>query len=266
MLKNDAALPLPVLLLALLFAFLALYFTVSGITDMARGLMMLYGYRPPRGQARFFDRTAPHRMLSALLCSLDAFLEDYVGTPLRRLFPTKSGKALAALAVCACTVLFYRSHPALLLIALPLLLCAVLLAQTSRYLRRPRARILRIPLMIGSALCLSLVALAMMLENPITLLSLLANAFQKTDPLTLYHVLMSFTYVNHLIVALAFLLLYAPLSRYAPRLVAKLPLRVQAGMRYAGALITLLAFFLALLFLLPQFPQYDLLAYGGLTP
>ena len=77
---------------------------------------------------------------------------------------------------------------------------------------------------------------------------------------------MSFTYLNHLIVALCFLLLYTPLSRYAPRLVAKLPLRVQAGLRYVGTLIMLLAFFLALLFLLPQFPQYDLLAYGGLSP
>ena len=263
-LQNDAVLPLPVLSLALVFAFLALYFTVSGITDMSRGLMTLYGYRPPRGQARFFDRVAPHRMLGALLCSLDAFLEDYVGTPLRRLFPGRSGKALAALVICTATLLFYRTHPALLLIALPLLVCAVLLAQTSRYLRRPRARALRIPLMLLSALCLSLVALAMMLEKPLTLFTVLAGAFQKTNLLTLYHVLMTFTYLNHLIVALVFLLLYAPLSRLVPPLVAKLPARVQSAARYAGALITLLAFFLALWLLLPQFPQYDALVYGGL--
>ena len=263
-LQNETVLPLPVLIFALVFAFLALYFTVSGITDMSRGLMTLYGYRPSRGQARFFDRVAPHRMLSALLCSLDAFLEDYVGTPLRRLFPHKSGKALAALVICAATLLFYRTHPALLLIALPLLLCAVLLAQAPRYLRRPRARALRIPLMLLSSLCLSLVALAMMLESPLTLFALLAGAFQKTDLLTLYHVSMSFAYINHLIAALLFLLLYAPLSRFNPRLVAKLPARVQTAAHYAGALATLAAFCLALWLLLPQFPQYDTLVYGGI--
>ncbi len=263
-LQSDAILPLPVLLLALLLAFLALYFTVSGITDMSRGLMQLYGYRPPRGQGRFFDNVAPHHMLGALLCSLNAFLEDYLAAPVRRLLPTKSGKALAALLVCLCTVLFYRTHPATLLVALPLLLCAALLAQHPRYLRRPRHTGARIPLALLSALCLSLFALALMLENPLSLFPLLAGAFQKTDPLTLYHVLLSFTHLNHLIVVLIFLILYAPLSRFVPRLIAKCPARVQTVARYTGALITIFAFFLALLLILPQFPQYDMLTYGKL--
>lgn len=263
-LKEDAALPLPVFLLALLFSFLALYFTVSGITDMSRGLMLLYGYRPPRGQGRFFDNVAPHRMLGSLLCSLEAFLEDYLATPLRRLLPRKTGKALAALLVCTCTVLFYRTHPATLLVALPLLLCALLLAQHPRYRRYPKKRAVRILLTFASSLCLSLFALALMLENPLTLLSLLAGAFQKTDLLTLYHVLFSFTHLNHLIVVLIFLLLYAPLSRFAPRLLAKMPPRVLSVARYAGALVLLAAFFLTLLLVLPQFPQYDTLAYGRL--
>ena len=265
-LRYDDVLPLPVLVLALFFAFLALYFTVSGITDMSRGLMTMYGYRPPRGQARFFNRTSPHRMLCSLLCTLDAFLEDYVGAPLRHLFPGKTGKAFAALAVCICTVLFYRAHPSMLLVALPLLLCAVLFAQMPRYLHRPRRFPLRLPLIALSTLCISLFALAMMLDNPITLFALLAGAFKKTDPLTLYHVLMSFTYLNHLIAALLFLLLYAPLSRYVPRLVGKFPARAQAAAHYVGALVTILAFFLALWLLLPQFPQYDTLVYGGLIP
>lgn len=263
-LEYDVALPLPVLLLALLLSFLALYFTVSSLTDMSRGLMAMYGYRPPRGQGRFFGSVAPHRMLGSLLCSLDAFLEDYLAAPLRRLFPTKSGRALASLAVCACTLLFYRTHPALLLVSLPLLLCAVLPAQQSRYLRRPKRRLLRVPLTLVSALCLSLATLAIMLDSPLSLFPLLIGAFQKTDPLTLYHVLMRFTYLNHLIVALIFLLLYAPLSRLVPRLIAKCPARVQAVARYTGALVALAAFFLALLLILPQFPQYDTLAYGML--
>ncbi len=265
-LQYDALLPLPVLLLALLLSFLVLYFTVSGITDMSRGLMTLYGYRPTRGQGHFFDSVAPHRMLGSLLCSLDAFFEDYLATPLRRLFPTKGGKALAALVVCACTVLFYRTHPAMLLVALPLLVCAVLLAQSSRYLRRPRHGGLRIPLMLLSALCLSLVALALMLDDPLSLFTLLTGVFQKTDPLALYYVLMSFTHLNHLIVALSLLLLYAPLSHYVPRLIAKCPARMQSVARYAGALCALAAFLLALVILLPQFPQYNTLTYGKPIP
>ena len=251
-LQYDAFLPLPVLLLALLLSYLALYF--------------MYGYRPPRGQGRFFDCAAPHRMLGALLCSLDACLEDYLATPLRRLLPTKGGKALAALLVCACTVLFYRTHPAMLLVALPLLLCAALLAQSPRYLRYPQKWALRIPLALLSSLCLSLVALAMMLDDPLSLFTLLTGIFQKTDPLALYHVLMSFTHLNHLILALGFLLLYAPLSHYTPRLVARLPARAQTVLQYAGALCALAAFLFALVILLPQFPQYNTLTYGKLIP
>jgi hypothetical protein len=262
--EGDALLPLPVLFLALLLSFLALYFTVSGITDMSRGLMALYGYRPPHGQGRFWNSASPHRMLGALLCSLDAFLDDYLATPLKRRFRSKKGKALAAFLVSACTVLFYRTHPSLLLVAAPLLLCAALCAQNPKYMRHPRRLLFRIPLVLLSALCLSLLALALMLEDPLSLFTLLIGAFQKTDPLTLYHALLSFSYLNHLSAALAALLLYALLAHFLPRLVAKLPARVQTALRYAGAMSALVAFLLAILFLLPQFPQYTELMPGEL--
>ena len=258
----DALLPLPVLLLALLVSFLLLYFLVSGITDMSRGLMAIYGYTPPRGQGRFFGNVAPYRMLGALNCSLDAFLEDYLATPLKRLFPQKWGRMLAALLVCSCTILFYRTHPALLLVALPLLVCAVLLAQKPKYLRRPRARLLRAPLAAISHLALSLFALALLLEDPLSLFTLIVGAFRESEPFGLYRALMSFTYRNHLITLLAFLLIWAPLSRYLPRLVKKCSARVQDACRYTYAMILLALFVLALLLLLPQFPQFANLAYG----
>ena len=259
---SGTALPFPALILALPLSYLALYFTVSGITDMSRGLMALYGYTPPRGQARFFNGVMPHRALSALLCSLDAFLEDYLGAPLKRRVRGTGGKMLAAVLICICTVLFYRTHPAMLLIALPLLACAALTARLPRYARHPRNPALRILFSSLSALYLSLFALALSLDDPLSLFPLLANAFQKIDLLAFYHILLSFSYLNHLIVVLLFLLLYAPLSYYVPRLVKKLPARVRTPLRYTGALLAMAAFFLALLFLLPQFPQYAELAYG----
>ncbi len=262
--ESGAPLPLPVLLVALLLSFLALYFTVSGITDMSRGLMALYGYRPPHGQGRFFNSAAPHRMLGALLCSLDAFLDDYLVTPVKRLLPGKWGKALSAFLVCVCTVLFYRTHPALLAVAAPLLVCALLCAQSPKYMRYPRKALYRIPLVMLSLLCLSLLALAMMLRDPLSVFTLLAGAFRKTDLLALYHALLSFTYLNHLIVVLVALLLYAPLAHFVPLLIARLPMRVRATLRNVGVLVALAAFFLAILFLLPQFPQYAELTLGML--
>ena len=261
-LQHDALLPLSVFLLALLLSFLALYFTVSGITDMSRGLMSLYGYTPPRGQGRFFLTPSSHRMLGSLLCSLDAFLDDYLATPLKRLFPGKWGKMLAAILVCACTALFYRTTPSTLIVALPLLISAVALAQGSRYLHRPHKAVLRIPFAFFSSFLLSLFALAMMLDEPLILFDLIVGVFQKSDPLALYHALLSFTYLNHLLVLLIFLLVYAPLSLYLPRLIAKCPLRVQNALQYTGAILALVAFLLALIFLLPQFPQYAELVYG----
>lgn len=262
--EGGALLPLPVLSVALLLSFLALYFTVSGITDMSRGLMALYGYRPPHGQGRFFNCASPHRMLSALLCSLDAFLDDYLATPLKRLLPGRWGKVPAALLVSVCTVLFYRTHPAVLAIAAPLLACAALCAQNPKYMRYPRRTLYRIPLVMLSFLCLSLLALSMMLQHPLTLFTLLVGAFRRTDPLALYHALLSFTHLNHLLVMLTALLLYAPLAYFAPRLIVKLPTRVRVALRDTGVLVALVALFLAILFLLPQFPQYAELTLGML--
>ena len=201
-------------------------------------------------------------MLGALLCSLDAFLEDYLATPLKRIFPGKAGRAIAALVLCVCTVLFYRTHPALLLVASPLLLCAVLHAQKPKYLRHPRSAPARIPLALLCYCALALFALALLLDDPLTLFPMIGNAFRASDPLALYHSLISFTYLNHLLVLLAFLVLWAPLSHYVPRLVAKMPLRAQHTAYCANALFALLAFFLALLMILPQFPQFSTLVYG----
>ena len=145
---------------------------------------------------------------------------------------------------------------------MPLLVCAALCAQKPKYLRRPRNALLRAPLALLCYFFLALLALALLLEEPMSLFPLLGNAFRESDPLALYHSLISFVYLNHLLVLLVFLALWAPLSHYVPRLVAKMPPRIQHAAYYAKALTALLAFFLALLLILPQFPQFSTLIYG----
>ncbi len=261
---TDGLLPPPALLLALFLAFFALYFAVSGTTDMARGLFFLYGLTPTRGQGRFFSATAPHEMLGALLLSLDRFLEDYVATPLRSIFPRRAGRLIAAVAVTACTLLFYRTHPAVLLVGTPLLLCALLCAKRGRYAHHARNPLLGVPLTLASMLCLSILALAVMLEDPLDIFPLLSSLWHDAGDLGVYRLIVSLSYRHYLMLLFPALALIMPLYRYAPALCARLSQRTRSALQLSYTTLLLVAFFFTILYFLPQFPQFVELAYGKL--
>lgn len=255
--------PLILLPFALFLAFFTLYFAVSGTTDMARGLFCIYGLSPTRGQGHFFSAVTPHRMLGGLILSLDRFLEDYLAAPLRRL-PTRTGKCLAALAVTVCTLLFYRTHPAVLLTGAPLLLSALLTATHGRYARRPRAPWLRAPLCVLSALALSFFALSVMLEDPTDIFLLLPSRAGGNDRLSLYRLMVALSHRHYLLLFSLAALIVMPLSRYGSKLLAHLPKRLQSALTLLAVLALFAAFFLTILYLLPQFPQYVELTYRKL--
>lgn len=261
---QNGLLPPAALLLALFLSYFALYFAVSGTTDMARGLLSIYGLSPTRGQASFFCATAPHRMLYALLLSLDRFLEDYVTTPIRRHLPHRAGKYVAAVAVLLCTLLFYRTHPAVLLAGIPLVISALLTARRGRYIRLPRKRLWRAPLCVLSAAVLSVLSLTVMLEDPFDILSLLSSFWRETGDLGVYHLLVSLSYRHYLMLLFPILALVMPLYRYAPALTRRLPTKLHTALQALCMLLLFGTFLFSILYLLPQFPQYVELAYRKL--
>lgn len=257
--------PPPVALpFALFLAYFVLYFVVSGTTDMARGLLCMYGLSPTRGQGHFFSAVTPHRMLSGLILSLDRFLEDYLATPLRHRLPSRAGKYVATMAVLLCTMLFFRTHPAVLLIGAPLLFSALLTASHGRYVRYPRAAWLRAPLCALSALCLSFFALSIMLEDPMDVFALFPSSTQSGDPLSMYRLLVSLSHRHYLMLLLPVLLVIMPLSRYAPKWLSRLPKKANAALSLTTVLVLFSVFFLTIVYLLPQFPQYVELTYRKL--
>lgn len=261
-LETDTALfSLPLFLIALVLGFFLFYFAISGTTDMARGLLQIYGLVPPRGQGQVFSSATPHRMLSHMLLSFDRFLEDYVSAPIRHALPGRAGRVLSVSLFYLCTVLFYRTHPALLLIMLPMLITALCTAGRGRWRRTLKNRALRFLLSFLSAVLLSLFAVCLTLEDPMRIFTLLAAAFtQKGNPL-IYQTLVSLTYGRYLLWLLPLSALLLPLSHLLPRLCRHLSPRGQEITRAAHTILCFLAFFFTLLYLFPQFPQYANMTY-----
>ena len=258
---QDGLLPVPALLLALFLSFFALYFTVSGITDMSRGLLCLYGYPPTRGEGRFFSCVMPHRMLYGLIPSLESFFQDYVAQPLGRVLPPKWSRRLCAVAVLLLTLLFYRSHPAILLVALPLFLSAFFGSVPGRYAKRPRRKLLRLPLSLLCAVFLSVLVLAMMLENPFEIFRLLSSLWRTTDQRSLSHILVSLFYLNHLWLMFLILAIGMPLTHFLPLLLKNRSARLRKTVHLCYVLFVSAGFLLTIIYLLPQFPQYVGLSY-----
>ncbi|MBE6630171.1 MAG: hypothetical protein E7624_04900 [Ruminococcaceae bacterium] len=258
---EPALFSLPLLLIALVLGFFLFYFAISGTTDMARGLLQIYGLVPPRGQGQVFTSPTPHRMLSHMLLSYDRFLEDYVASPVRRALPGRRGRVLAACLFYLCTVLFYRTHPALLLIMLPMLITALCTAGRGRWKRTLKNRVLRFLFSFLSAVLLALFAVCITLEDPMHVFRLFAAAFTQGNNPLIYQTLVSLTYGRYLLWLLPVAVLLLPLSHFLPRLCRALTPRVQEIARALGTLVCFLAFFFTLLYLFPQFPQYADMTY-----
>ena len=258
---DDAIFSLPMLIFVLLLSFFFLYFIISGTTDMARGLLQIYGLTPPRGQGQVFTSAAPHRMLSHVLLSLDRFIEDYVASPLRHKYGPKTGHVLSCLAFFLCTLLFYRTNFAFLLFGLPLLFTALLFTRHGRWKRTVKNRYVRPLLSLLSACLLSFTTLAMMLDDPMRLFSILGSVFSQNGHPLIYQVLATLTYGRYLLWVLPIALACIPLVRLFAVLSHRLPTRVRAGLAAGGTLLCFLAFFFALVFFYPQFPGYAEMTY-----
>lgn len=247
---------IPALLMALLLAFFLLYFFVSGSTDMARGLMAIYGMQPPRGQARVFSATTPSRMLYGTFLSLDRYLEDYVAHPLARRGGGRWGKPLGILLVFACSVLFYRFRPELLLTALPLLVWALLTSRYGRYRHFPKNVALHVLCSLASAFLLSVFALSVVLQEPLDVFSILGAALTSRTTYSFSHVYSAISDLPYLLIIGVLLAAVLSLQHVWPVLCRRMSGRVRVAMDAVLTLLLMLGFVATLVHFMPQFPQY----------
>ena len=112
-----------------------------------------------------------------------------------------------------------------------------------------------------SAVLLSSFSLCILLEDPSDFFPLLSSFWRETSKLGVYHLLVSLSYRHYLMLMLPILALVMPLYRHAHAWRARLPKKMLTPLRLASTLTLFIAFFLTVLYLLPQFPQYVELAY-----
>ena len=253
---SQGRLPLLAFALLLAISYALLYSFISGTTDMARGLMSIYGLRPPRAQGGAVPLLFPHRMLYGLHLSLDRYLEDYLVRPLERIFPGRPGKLLSAALVFVLTVCFYRTRPELLLLATPILVLALITANRNHWRRFPRHFAIRIPLSLLSLLCLSVFSLGLFLDDPLDVVVLLRSSLQGHDLYSYYHIFSSVSDTHYLVIATVFFLLI-PVSRRLPSLLHHLPPKLTFTLRILASLALCGGFALTILYFLPQFPSHD---------
>ncbi len=258
---GEASLPPLALLLLLLMAYALLYTFVTGTTDMARGVMALYGIKPPRAQSGTVSLLAPHRVLACMLLPLDRYVEDYLARPLRARVRSRWGRLLAATLSVLVTVLLYRTRPVALLLALPLFLSAWLTLSRPRWRRFPRHIPTRLLLGAVSTLSLSVLALGIMLSDPLEIVTLITRSFDGSATYSFYYLFGAIADARYLAPALTVLAL-APVLHYYPVLAHRIPKSADFTLRAISTALLVLAFLGTVFYFLPQFPTYTPPVYG----
>ena len=250
------ALDLSAVAFALALSFFLFCFFVSGCTDMARGLMAIYGLQPPRGHMGLLTATTPARLLYGILLSLDRYLEDYVAGPIKRRIPGIPGKLVACVPVFALTMLFWRFRPEALLFFLPILLISLLTVRQRRYSHAPRKLWLRAICILLSCAAISVFALSLVLGGVRELIDFVRAAAQSKASYPFEYVYSAIADRSYLLLAGAVLAVLLTFQYAWPHLSRRVPRRVRVGVQIVMTAVIFLAFLGTLVHFLPQFPQY----------
>ena len=241
----------------LIVSYFAFYFFFTGTADMARGVCAMYGLKTPRDRGHILASTSPDRPVCGIALSLYNFMQDYVYHPLRRLLPGKCGHILARFLVFALSVLFLRTRPEMLLFALPMLL----LLMIPRRARRPyfAVRVLLIPVTV---LCCSFFTLAMMMDEPMEMFTLISKAFTSNADSGMYQIFKAVRDFRYLLGTITIFVLLIPITYLRGWFLRKAKPRLRYTVRYVALLLTFAGFVATLIYLMPQFPGYADQAYG----
>lgn len=241
--------------LLMLLSFLCFYFYVTGCADTARGLCAMYGMDLPadRGQSPF--AAAPHQLFSGTFLSFYNYLQDYIYLPLRHRFSGKVFPFIGKLILFVLMVLCFRFRPEMLLLASPILLCA-LLAQIPAVKQKwqIRNRLLRMPLSLLAGIACTPFSLGLLLTRPWSAFDLAKQAFTGTAADPVHSLFGMVRDGRYLIVLGMLLLLLLPYLYLRDVLRKKGNARLQQILAIGETVLIFAAFIATLVFVMPQFP------------
>lgn len=244
------------LFFTVVLGYLLFYFFVSGNTDMARGLMAIYGLQPPRAQGNLLSCSTPMRLMEGTHLSLSRYLEDYVVRPITHRVRGTWGKLLACSCVFVLTVFFYRMRPSMLLVALPMLAVGLLTVRQRRWHAAPGHWYFRVPLTLFSCLCLSFFALCIIWQEPTALFAYIAGAARGVGTNSFYFIYSALPDGIYLGVLGVITAVYLPLQHFWPTISRHLRGKAYAAVLAVMTVLLLLGFVVTLVHFMPQFPKY----------
>ena len=248
--------PHQMMLLILPVAYFLLYFTVTGNTSMARGVALMYGLELPRDHLPLFEAIQPDKMPRGMFCSLGRFLDTYVGAPIGRILPGRAGRLTAGAATFALGVFFFRLRPSLLLLACPILLYRLwrVFPETPR--KAPRRLPGKILLGFFSFLLCAVFVTGMILPEPIRFYELFRVPNVKNASYRFYYIYGTVSWTTYLIVGAAAVLAFVPLSHLYSILRRRVSGKGRLAMQIVESVTLFAAFFVTIVYFLPQFPEY----------
>lgn len=248
--------PHQMMLLILPVAYFLLYFTVTGNTSMARGVALMYGLELPRDHLPLFEAIQPDKMPRGMFCSLGRFLDTYVGAPIGRILPGRAGRLTAGAATFALGVFFFRLRPSLLLLACPILLYRLwrVFPETPR--KAPRRLPGKILLGFFSFLLCAVFVTGMILPEPIRFYELFRVPNVEDASYRFYYIYGTVSWTTYLIVGAAAVLAFVPLSHLYSILRRRVSGKGRLAMQIVESVTLFAAFFVTIVYFLPQFPEY----------
>ena len=248
--------------LSLVMMYLIVFFGFSGYSDMGVGLCTMMGMPLRRDYRNPLLATTPMRYLRSFFISFYDFWTEYVSTPLTSLLSQSPRLSLVldrTLYVLALT-LWFRTDVSALYIALPLLVAVLAeeLTPLGAFLHR------RIGKPIGWLLTLLLTVVYWTMQKLGSYSKLAEYLHNLGEVSGSYQSL--YTYAtsigsDFIIVAVVALLILMPLSHTKATLMESVPAKPKAFLEALLMLLLMAMLMLALIYFIPQFPQYAIQPY-----
>ena len=200
----------------------------------------------------------PLKFVFGFLRSLSAYLSHYVAKPLSRRLQGRGGRVLAVALSFVLWVLFFRTRLDIFLFAAPLLLLLLICAPWKAV---PRNRGLRLLLTFCSFAVFSLLALAMLREDPRELVPLFASLKNETDIYGFYYIYSAVTDTRYLLVGAIIVFLYFPFTHFRGLIERRCKEKLLTVLHYTELLLLFAGFLLTWVYFVPQFPEYTYIPY-----
>lgn len=266
----ETVINIPVMLLSVVLLCAQAWFTFSGYSDMARGLMYMLGipHAPDFQIIRPFG--TPAEFSRRFFGSLNRWVEDYLVYPILRLqfLSSRTRRILSLCVTCLIPALWIKSRWYMLLPMLPILLwrCLHILRESPR--REPgrlQLTVGRVSYLFLFTACFAGFWLAAAFDDAkdgVRLIRMLGENLNFAVPYAMYAVL---SYLNYLTIGAIGLLCFIPLKPEVEQRIQALPRPLGITIRAAALIGVMGSFAFTLAHFLPQFPQYATKAFAFLV-